>query len=392
MKTKLIGAALIALTAAVVGFYPAARGTAIQVVGNDAVQARRIEVVFVLDTTSSMTGLIETAKEKIWSIATTMSQAQPAPEIEMGLVAYRDRGDAYVTRVVDLSPDLDTMYATLMQFAAVGGGDGPEDVNRALEDAVSRISWSQDPSVYQVVFLVGDAPPHMDYQDGRRYPDIVRTAAARGIVVNTIQCGEVAQTASHWTEIARLGNGRYMQVGQAGDAFVVSTPFDAELARLSAELDDTRLFYGSEEEREAFDVKTAATESLHALASTAALARRAVFNAGASGITNLFGDSDLIDDVDSGRVALEEVPEADLPAAIRALSPEEQKAEIASIAGRREELRQRIDELSEARASFIDEKVSEADGAVGSLDRQIFEAVRDQARAKGLEYEGGPEF
>ena len=63
----------------------------------------RIDVVFVLDTTGSMGGLIQAAREKIWSIATTMASAQSAPEIRMGLVAYRDRGDAYVTRVVDLS-------------------------------------------------------------------------------------------------------------------------------------------------------------------------------------------------------------------------------------------------------------------------------------------------
>ena len=69
----------------------------------------KVEVVFVLDTTGSMGGLIQAAKEKIWSIATTMAQAQPAPEIRIGLVAYRDRGDSYITRVVDLSTDLESI-------------------------------------------------------------------------------------------------------------------------------------------------------------------------------------------------------------------------------------------------------------------------------------------
>ncbi len=81
------------------------------------------------------------------------------------------------------------MYATLMQFAADGGGDGPEDVNQALHDAIQKVSWSTDQSAYKVVFLVGDAPPHMDYQDDVKYPEIVAAAAAKGIVVNTIQCG-----------------------------------------------------------------------------------------------------------------------------------------------------------------------------------------------------------
>ena len=87
----------------------------------DTGQTPKIDVVFVLDTTGSMGGLIQTAKEKIWAIASTMASAQPTPELRIGLVAYRDRGDAYVTRVVDLSDDLDSVYATLMDFQADGG-------------------------------------------------------------------------------------------------------------------------------------------------------------------------------------------------------------------------------------------------------------------------------
>ena len=90
-----------------------------------------------LDTTGSMSGLIHAAQEKIWSIASTLAQAQQAPEISMGLVAYRDRGDAYVTQVVDLDRDLDSMYSKLMDFRAAGGGDGPEAVNEALEAAIT---------------------------------------------------------------------------------------------------------------------------------------------------------------------------------------------------------------------------------------------------------------
>ena len=86
------------------------------------------------------------------------------------------------------------MYAKLMDFRAEGGGDGPEAVNEALEAAIERMSWSQDRDTYKVVFLVGDAPPHMDYQDDVKYPQVVAAAAARGIVVNTIQCGSMSDT------------------------------------------------------------------------------------------------------------------------------------------------------------------------------------------------------
>jgi hypothetical protein len=94
--------------------------------------------VFVLDPTGSMGGLIKAAKENIWSIASTMASAQPAPEIKIGLVAYRDRGDDYVTQVIDLSSDLGSMFATLMDFEANGGGDSPESVNKALDYQIFR--------------------------------------------------------------------------------------------------------------------------------------------------------------------------------------------------------------------------------------------------------------
>ena len=214
-----------------------------------------------LDTTGSMGGLIAAAKEKIWSIASTLAQAQQAPEISMGLVAYRDRGDAYVTQVVDLNKDLDSMYAKLMDFQADGGGDGPEAVNAALDDAIGKMSWSQDANTYKVVFLVGDAPPHMDYQGDKQYPEIVAAAAAKGIVVNTIQCGSMTETVAPWQQIAALGHGRYFTVEQAGGAVAIETPFDAKIATLAAELDSTRMYYGTDEERSRVAAKVDATDA-----------------------------------------------------------------------------------------------------------------------------------
>ncbi|MDX1561513.1 MAG: VWA domain-containing protein [Gammaproteobacteria bacterium] len=393
MKAKLLAAALIVVTVGVVAFYPMldSRATGPLPQPQPAPAAQKIEAVFVLDTTSSMTGLIETAKEKIWSIATTLAQAEQTPAIEIGLVAYRDRGDAYVTQVIDLSTDLDTMYGQLMQFAAVGGGDTPESVNRALADAVHRISWSQDPQSYRVIFLVGDAPPH-DYPGETHYRDIVASAVAKGIVVNTIQCGDMPQTIAPWTEIARLGHGRYLRVSQAGDAFAVATPYDDEIAQLSAELDRTRLFYGNDDEMRRLNAKIAATERLEAEASIPSRARRAAFNATEAGHKNLFGDNDLVEDIAAGEVSLDNVPAEELPASLRALAREEQERLIGELASRRETLKQQIESLTGARSAFIDERVDAADGAAGSLDRQLYDVVREQAAPVGLTFDAGPEF
>ena len=126
----------------------------------------RIEVCFVLDTTGSMGGLIEGAKQKIWSIANEMISTKPTPELKLGLIGYRDRGDEYVVKSFQLTDDIDSIYGHLRDFKAEGGGDEPESVNEALAEAIEKMPWSQDRKVLKIIFLVGDAPPHLDYADG----------------------------------------------------------------------------------------------------------------------------------------------------------------------------------------------------------------------------------
>lgn len=397
MKTKLLGISFFALTFAAVAVYPSIkRGSSIAdptiEISHQLATTPVIDVVFVLDTTGSMGGLLETAKEKIWSIATTMTSAQQTPNIRIGLVGFRDRGDEYVTRVIDLSDDLDSVYASLMDFQADGGGDGPESVNKALYDAVHGVSWSQHPQAYQVVFLVGDAPPHMDYQDEAQYPEILAIAGQKGIVVNTIQCGNTPTTLAPWQQIAGLGNGRYFQVEQAGSSVAYSTPFDAEIAALSTRLDDTRLYYGSEEEKAKMQRKVTATDKLNASASIASRARRGEFNASAAGKKNLLGENELVDAVASGRVNLHTIAPEALPASLKSLAPKEQRAVIAQAADERDDLERQIQNLAEKRDSYLSEKIEADGGAEESLDHKLYEAVRDQAAEAGLEYSEGPRY
>jgi uncharacterized protein YegL len=125
--------------------------------------AARLEMVFVLDTTGSMGALIDGAKQRIWGIVNEVMQESHS-SVRIGLVAYRDRGDEYVTKILPLTADLDRVYTTLMDYRANGGGDEAEDVRTALAEAVYKVNWSASASdLSQIVFLVGDAPPHNDY-------------------------------------------------------------------------------------------------------------------------------------------------------------------------------------------------------------------------------------
>jgi Mg-chelatase subunit ChlD len=350
-------------------------------------QHPKIEVVFVLDTTSSMSGMIQAAKEKIWSIASSMASAQNSPDIKMGLIAFRDRGDAYVTKLIDLSTDLDTMNASLMDFQAQGGGDGPESVNQALYEAVNNISWSADQQTYKVIFLIGDAPPHTDYNNDIQYAQSMQIAHRKGIVVNTIQSGQQAATTSKWQHIAMLGKGRYFQVEQGGNAVAISTPYDKQIAALSSKLDDTRLYYGDKTMQKQQQAKVQAGKKLNAKASTPTLARRAMFNSTTAGERNFLGESELVDAISSGRIELSSIEKKQLPTAMQAMSPEKQSLLLLSKSKQRKELKREIATLAEKRSKHIKQELDASDGAKDSLDEQIYSTVRDQASKKGFVYE-----
>ena len=387
MKTKIIALAIFATTAIGIAVFPAVQQAQAINIQPITTQNHRIEVVFILDTTSSMSGLIRAAKEKIWSIATTMASAEQTPDIRMGLVAFRDRGDNYVTKVLDLSQDLDSMYAKLMDFKAQGGGDGPESVNQALYDAMNRISWSKDENVYKVAFLIGDAPPHMDYNNDVKFPVTLELARQKGIIVNTIQSGQNHTTAPVWQNIAQLGDGEYFQVENSGNAVAVSTPFDKKLSELAASLEQTRLYYGDKEAKKSQKSKIEATSKLHDELSEAALARRATYNATPSGKSNFLGNGELVDAISSGRMALDDIDNDDLPASLQALAPEQQMEVISNQARRRDEIKNDIKKLSESRSDYIRQEITAQGGASESLDEKIFGAVKEQAKLKGLIYE-----
>ncbi|OZG69734.1 hypothetical protein BTA51_29355 [Hahella sp. CCB-MM4] len=403
-KTKLLAFTLFASTASVIALYPLYQTEAspspliphqpptIKPPLAQTQDKPKVEVVFVLDTTGSMSGLIQAAKENIWSIATTMASAKPAPEIKIGLVAYRDRSDAYVTRVTDLSSDLDSMYATLMDFQADGGGDNPESVNQALYDAVHRISWSEDKNAYKVIFLVGDAPAHMDYQDEVQYPETLKIANQRGIIVNTIQAGSAPDTHQEWMRIAGLNQGEYFQVSQSGNAVAIATPFDDQIASLSKDLDETRMYYGSTEERQKMAEKKAATEKLHAASSKASQAKRAMFNTSAAGEGNFLGDNELVEDIATGKVEFDSIAPSSLPEPMQALDKNEQLKLIKEKSEEREALRKQIAELTQQRQQFIEAKVKESGAEEESLDYKIYSTVKAQAADIGLSYEGAPAY
>ena len=342
----------------------------------------KIEVCFVLDTTGSMGGLIEGAKQKIWSVANEMIRAKPTPEIRVGLIAYRDRGDQYITKVFDLTNDIDAVYANLQQFRTDGGGDTPESVNQALHEAVTKMSWSRDRKVLKIIFLVGDSPPHMDYADDVKYPDVCQQAVKRDLIINTVQCGNNPDTTATWKEISDLSEGSFVAIAQSGGMVAIATPMDAELVELNRKIGTTLVAYGGEPARRAVLARQAAAEA----APTAAVADRLAFNA-RSGVA-VQGEGELLDALANGRVELESLKKDQLPPELQTLDEAGLKAEIEKRQKERAEWQAQIQKLNKGREDFIAEerKRLAEKGRADSFDEKVAETIRTQAARKGIEY------
>jgi Mg-chelatase subunit ChlD len=339
----------------------------------------RVEVVFCLDTTGSMSGLIAGAKAKIWSVCNQIVGGKPTPLLKVGLVAYRDRGDEYITKVIDLTDDLDAIHGQLMGFVANGGGDTPESVNQALDDAVNKIHWSKDKRTLRIIFLVGDAPPHMDYPDDVKYPETCKRACEKGILINAIQCGADEDCKKHWKDIAAKAEGSYAAIPQEGGVAAVKTPYDEKLAEINRELAGSTLAYGGRDLRRAGEGKAAAARAL----APAEAADRAGFSSKAGRVATY----DLIDAVKEKRVKLEDVKDEELPDPLRKLKPAERKAYLEKVEKKREELRKKAGELDRQRTDYIQNEIrKQGKSARDSFDEQVLVLLRKQAKRFHIEY------
>jgi Mg-chelatase subunit ChlD len=336
----------------------------------------RIDLVFVLDSTGSMGGLIEGAKAKIWSTANSMITLPSKPKIRIGLLTYRDKGDEYVTKIFDLTDDIDKVFADLTSFVAAGGGDLPESVNQALDEAVNEMSWDKtNPRVYKVIFLVGDCPPHMDYHDDIKYPVTCKKAAENGIIINTIQCGMTGGCETIWRDIARKSDGEYACISQTGDVQVVATPFDAEIGKLSIELNKTVLGYGSPKQQVIVSKKLSLAESSH----FALNADRAAYNVLEKGKA-IQGVGDLVADIDSKKIKLDSIAKDELPEKLKGKSKEEQQKYLSDLSQKREEINKKILEQTKKRAAWLEEEKKKNNNEnQNSFDVQLQKIIEKQA-------------
>lgn len=177
---------------------------------NQQLESLNLDVLFLVDATGSMADEINQIQSTIFDVAAQIDALPEQPDVRYGLVTYRDRGDSFVTRTNEFTPDVRDFSKNLNTVFADGGGDYPESLNEGLHHALQSVEW-RGPGTVQLIFLVADAPPHLDYVQDYDYAVEMENAARRGIKIFPIASSGLDDQGEYiFRQLAQYTQGRFV--------------------------------------------------------------------------------------------------------------------------------------------------------------------------------------
>lgn len=343
-----------------------------------------VQIALLLDTSNSMDGLIEQAKSQLWKIVNEFITARHKgvrPELQVALFEYGKSSlpasEGYLRQVQGFTTDLDKLSEELFQLRTNGGD---EYCGWVIKAAVESLAWSRGANNFKAIFIAGNEPFTQGPVD---YSASCRAAIEKGIIVNTIHCGDQATgIGTKWQHGAFLAEGKYMVIDHNRAVVHFEAPQDKEIARLGEELNKTYLAFGrqgveSQVRQQAQDKNAAA------FFSAGTSVQRALTKASANYQNSAW---DLVDACKDGTVKLESVNEAELPAEMRKMTPEQRKKHVEAQSAEREKLRKEINRLNAERSKFVAEKTKQ-NAATNTLDVVMTTAIREQAAKRNYQFE-----
>ena len=347
-------------------------------------EGQAIDLVLLLDTSNSMDGLIEQAKAQLWGIVGRAAAGRQQGEVTLRVSLWEygndglSPGEGYVRQVVPLTNNLDAISESLFALTTNGGS---EFCGTVIQDAAEALDWAQTDQSYRAIFIAGNEPFTQGSVD---YREACGFAKGKGIVVNTIHCGD-ADTGreGQWVDGARVGGGESFNINQDRNAVpAIECPQDGQLSALGKELNETYLWYGVEPVRRRYAQQQVAQDANAEALGDAVAVERQTAKAGAA-----YGNAgrDLIDTYSENMGELAEVPAEHLPESMRDLTPEQREQKVAETAQRRRAIQEQIAQLSAARAEFLAaEQKKRAEAGETTLGDAVNQALDRQLDAAGL--------
>ena len=345
-----------------------------------------IQMAILLDTSGSMRGLINQARTQLWKIVNELIGAKrdgQTPELEVALFQYGSRAlpaeQGYLRQVLPLTTDLDKVSEEL--FALKVGGS-KEYCGQAIQAAVTGLAWRPGADDFKAIFIAGNEPFTQGDVD---YAKACGAAVAKGVVVNTIHCGDRAKGRDgKWEDAATLGKGDFMNIEQDKVIHTVKAPQDPQIAVLNVALSNTFVPYGAHgaagKERMAQQDKLATQVGGGSYGQRVRAKTSAYYSAAVTAW-------DLVAAVQKGQVKLEDLKPEQLPKAMRKMTAEQQKAHIAAKAADRDRIKKEIATLAKARDAYVAAEVAKLAKAAGkeTLGSAMIKSMRKQAAARRFE-------
>lgn len=387
MKTKHIlitAAAFIACIAIAKEVQPPTPTTEVAKVETAVADTPVVQIAVLLDTSSSMSGLIEQAKTQLWKLVNefiTAKQDGKTPVVQVALYEYgKDALNAkehWIRQIQPLTRDLDKVSEDLFALTTNGG---EEYCGAVIQRATLDLAWDPNPKVYKAIFIAGNEPFTQGPIDSKKS---CKEAIAKGIIVNTIHCGGEAQgIAEHWNQGALLADGKYLVIDQNQAIVHIESPQDAEIVKLNEALNKTYVNYGAA--APAAKARQIAQDGNAAdKAASGAQVQRIVSKASANYCNTGW---DLVDACKQKDFDITKVNDADLPEEMKKMSVEERKDYVARKAAERGELQKKVMALNKEREAFVAAKRKES-AKTDTLDTAMVKALRTQAEKKGIAWE-----
>lgn len=171
---------------------------------------QNVDIVWAVDATGSMGDEIEYLKTELLDVIGRAKSRNPTLKFQMGTVFYRDQGDEYITKSSGLSTDIEKTVEFIQKQYAGGGGDYPEAVHTALEEAIFGQKWSPY-AIARICFLVLDASPHQNPEVNQSLQKSILAAAEKGIRIVPVTASGIQKDTEFLMKFFGLAtNGTYV--------------------------------------------------------------------------------------------------------------------------------------------------------------------------------------
>lgn len=344
-----------------------------------------VQMAILLDTSGSMSGLIDQARAELWAIVNEFifaKRGDMAPEVQVALYEYgkmslpQDGG--YIRRIVPFTTDLDKVSEELFALKTNGGD---EYCGWVMKEATAKLEWSDSPDDLKVIFIAGNEPFTQGPVD---YKESCKVAIDKNIIVNTIHCGSEGEGINgKWKDGALLADGRYLNIDQNRQIVHIAAPQDKDIEELSVRLNETYIAYGVAGSSN-YARQSAQDRNASRLSAEASI-QRSVAKSSANYRNEHW---DLVDAYaeDSGK--LKELKQEELPENMRRMTDKEKKGYIEAKAKERAEIQKKIQGLNEQRNKYVAAEMKKQQAAGDeTLGSAVIQAVREQAKTKNFKFE-----